>query len=329
MILKKIYALALTICLINVPMVCVAGDLSTAQSDASTATGVVSFASDALDYKLAMRYPQHHVIEKIQKDIEQQFFVNRFKRYGINGVAVVGAALTIYSLLNGFISREEKSDNKKVDPVAEPIYATRSEIKSLQEDFEKYKESISPKFLSLSWFKQEGSAWGSLLLRLASAQIIFSKVGEYLKKDLLHDNYGTYKWFSQKKSLVEPLAELRQYVLVLDGPASLEGKNKIMYYNRIVSAINSFVDRMESIIAFVLYKNSLIKDGQGTEVAEIGRYLFNTTHEFCSKVDALLKDEQLDVPTRKSTMESLVNDLNGGIGRLLASFARIEGEKGI
>jgi len=282
--------------------------------------------------KLKMNYPGEDNIKKLKADLHREFFINRIKQYGIRGVGILAAAYASYRILKGVgvVSSDEALVTQPVpnaDPINVRVDKLEQSMPTVLADIKKVKDSVYLPFLSYEWFKQQGSAFVDHFLLIVSAHTVWSKFGSYLN-EIFHP--GSIKWFAQKTPLVATLAELKQYVIVLDGESATSDHNKAMYEFFIISSINSLVKNLESIIAFVEYKHSKIQDAKAAiEIAEVSRCLFLSTQDFCTKVDALLVDETMDASTRKNKMESYINELQSETTRLIMSFARIEAEKGV
>ena len=122
-----------------------------------------------------------------------------------------------------------------------------------------------------------------------------------------------------RKSIFE---ELKGYAAAL-GDATNPGLDKQPVV-LIVSACNNLVNQIESILGYIEYKKSYMTGNAENETASAVRYVFNATGEFCSKMETLLNDSQLDCQARKSQTETVINSFKNDIGRILISFARIE-----
>ena len=124
---------------------------------------------------------------------------------------------------------------------------------------------------------------------------------------------------SLRRSIFE---ELKGYAAALGDTTTPElDKQPIVL---IVSACNSLVGQIESILAYIEYKKNAMMGNAAIEAVSASRYIFNTTAEFCQKMEAILNDPSLDCQARKNQAETAINSFKNEVGRTLISFARIE-----
>jgi hypothetical protein len=116
--------------------------------------------------------------------------------------------------------------------------------------------------------------------------------------------------------------ELRSYAAAIDDSTATALDRQPT--ELIVSACNSLVSQIESIIGFMEYKQESFSDAAKAEAASSGRYIFNVTNEFCQKIEAVFTNTTIDAKTRKNQAESVINSFKNDIARLLISFSRIE-----
>ena len=94
----------------------------------------------------------------------------------------------------------------------------------------------------------------------------------------------------------------------------------------LVSAANSLVQHVESVLGFIEYKRDKLPQEKRHEVDSSVRYLFNTTKQFCNDLQDLVNNKTLEIATRRNNMETLINTFKQEFGRIVISFSRIESE---
>ncbi|MDR3550899.1 MAG: hypothetical protein P4L31_05760 [Candidatus Babeliales bacterium] len=273
--------------------------------------------------KTPMRYPQCSEIQKRTGEIRRELLMARIKQSGFQAVALMSISLAAFKIIQG--------GYQILHPA--PVVQESIAVSSWQEvgpGIIASMKRLIPPFLSFDWFKYMGGYGIDGFMMVIVGQAVASKMNTYLSQDLFHPDHGSMKWFAKNKtSFLDIMEELKQYVLVLDGPATKSQQNKEMYDYFIISSVNNAVVHVESIIGFIDYKQSLVSDELATQMAHISRYLFNVTDQFCHDVDELLVRNDIEPCQRKAKMESMTNDLRTEVARIIVSFARIEAEQGI
>lgn len=276
--------------------------------------------------KIPMRYPQLSEIQKRTSQIRRDLLMARIKQCGFQGVALMSLTLAAYKLAQGSYQwwQTPKKPESDITIIAVPSW------QEVGPDVMARLKRVTPQAFSFDWLKYVGGYGIDGFMMLLVGQVVGIKMNDYLSKDLFNPEHGSVTWFaSNKTSLLTVMEELKQYVLVLDGPATKSEQNKAMYDYFIISAINSVVVHLESIIGFVDYKQTLVADDLAAQMGHISRYLFNITNQFCHDVDELLANKEIEPRLRKAKMESMVNELRGEVARIVVSFSRIEAEHGI
>lgn len=122
-----------------------------------------------------------------------------------------------------------------------------------------------------------------------------------------------------KKTIFE---ELRSYAAALgESTTSDLDKQPIVL---ILSACNSLVAQIESILGFMEYKLESFSEAAKSEAASSVRYIYNVTNDFCQKIEGVFNNTTVDPKVRKNQAETVINSFKNDIARLLISFSRIE-----